>query len=610
MKKILIAMLYFCPILSFGQLVASYEEIYKIAQSFSQRYLNLNEANITFVSYPTFSRPLYEVSVNEYTLIISSEKFTPPVLMVIKNDSQSPVLNNPNLPEGMQYFIEKYCWQIKYAIDSMPNKVADSQWIELLNENHIAGETISRSIIGPLLTTAWKQHSSNDGVDCHAYNYYVSKTKSSCDCSSHQCPTGCVATAMAQIMRYWNYPVFRYGHRIQYDWCNMSDSLLYWNETPQGSYMQNPNYEIQRNSIARLMADCGKAANMHYCCDGLPFSCGCESFAWPVDARNALVDSFQYSSDAVRRLRSSYLTQPETWKNFLIQDLQNGRPLIYAGASYAVGGYEQSGHAFVCDGYDEDYGVFHFNWGWGSYLNVWCVLDAIIVDSCHFSHLERAVFHIYPSTNENHCNFDLELWMHYLLFYTPFQTTPPPYQNVPPIATRLYSVPISVPNGSGTYYFDDSLRTIPSGATSEYVAHKEVVLRPGFTAASGSNFTACIKPCAECETTREQDNPMIGERGLRGDASQGDAVHHVSTPDADNADGLRLHPNPANTTLTVEYDSPVRAITIYDLTGRTMLTVENCQSPATVNVVSLPRGIYLLRAVTDNGVKTARFVKN
>lgn len=98
MKKILIALLCFCPFLSFGQMGASFEEIHKIAQAFSQRYLNQNEADITFVSYPTFSMPLYEVSVNDYSLIISSEKFTPPVLMVVQNDRHSPVLNNPNLP--------------------------------------------------------------------------------------------------------------------------------------------------------------------------------------------------------------------------------------------------------------------------------------------------------------------------------------------------------------------------------------------------------------------------------------------------------------------------------------------------------------------------------
>ena len=106
------------------------------------------------------------------------------------------------------------------------------------------------------------------------------------------------------------------------------------------------------------------------------------------------------------------------------------------------------------------------------------------------------------------------------------------------------------------------------------------------------------------------EDDAIGERGLRRDA-----VHHVSTPTTtDNTDGLRLHPNPANTTLTVETDSPVREITVYDLTGKTMMTVNvranDYSSQQAVNVVSLPRGIYLLRAVTDNGLKTARFVKN
>lgn len=77
---------------------------------------------------------------------------------------------------------------------------------------------------------------------------------------------------------------------------------------------------------------------------------------------------------------------------------------------------------------------------------------------------------------------------------------------------------------------------------------------------------------------------------------------------------LSIYPNPANTTLTVETDSPVREITIYDLMGRTMMAANvraNDYSPQqAINVSSLPAGIYLLNIVTDNGVKTARFVKN
>ena len=107
MKKIIITILYFCPFLSFGQLAASYEEVYDIAKSYSQKILSQHDMSISFVSYPTVSIPLYEVAANEYTLIISSEKSTSPVLMVIKNDNQDAILNNPNLPDGLQYFLEK-----------------------------------------------------------------------------------------------------------------------------------------------------------------------------------------------------------------------------------------------------------------------------------------------------------------------------------------------------------------------------------------------------------------------------------------------------------------------------------------------------------------------
>ena len=112
-----------------------------------------------------------------------------------------------------------------------------------------------------------------------------------------------------------------------------------------------------------------------------------------------------------------------------------------------------------------------------------------------------------------------------------------------------------------------------------------------------------------------EDDLLLDMDGMEERGARRDAVHHVSTPTTtDNTDGLRLHPNPANTTLTVESDSPVLEITVYDMTGRVMITVNvraNDYSPRqAINVVSLPRGIYLLRAVTEEGVKTARFVKN
>ena len=107
-----------------------------------------------------------------------------------------------------------------------------------------------------------------------------------------------------------------------------------------------------------------------------------------------------------------------------------------------------------------------------------------------------------------------------------------------------------------------------------------------------------------------EDDPLgdldgIGERALRGDGA---------CPIAATDDGLRLHPNPTTHTLTVESASPIRTLTVYDLAGRVMMTAEggaNDYSPLRImDVSSLPNGIYLLRAVTDNGVETGRFVKN
>ena len=104
--------------------------------------------------------------------------------------------------------------------------------------------------------------------------------------------------------------------------------------------------------------------------------------------------------------------------------------------------------------------------------------------------------------------------------------------------------------------------------------------------------------CYEDELLWDWDG--IGERALRGDGA---------CPIATTDDGLRLHPNPATHTLTVETASPIRTLTVYDLAGRVMITMDGGDTISVMDVSSLPNGIYLLRAVTDSGVETGRFVK-
>lgn len=166
--------------------------------------------------------------------------------------------------------------------------------------------------------------------------------------------TGCVATAATQIMRYYKYPTRGTGEKTctvkgielsanfgetTYDWDNM---LAY--------YKRNGIFSIaQRDAVAKLAAHFGVAVEMEYEKAG--------SGASPMMVPGALKNYFGYDKHVTLRKRSYYGTTE--WMNIIKAELDAGRPVYYGGASDAG----QGGHAFVCDGYDDN-GYVHINWGW------------------------------------------------------------------------------------------------------------------------------------------------------------------------------------------------------------------------------------------------------
>ena len=562
----------------------------RYAQSFLQ-YKNLSPSNIVSVdSYDKNAITLMREVVfdNGLSILLSAYKSCLPVLLYSTNNT--PILSDiENIPYGLRDFIENYEGALAYACEDNNNLNEHPGWTLLLNTDLSNIATRSGHVYGPLLTTQWGQENSNYGGDCTAYNHFVDSTKNSCSCDT--CPTGCVATAMAQIMKYWNYPVYMPNKMEQYDWCNMPDELI---------CQSNPNYTVERNAVARLMADCGKAAKMKYC------RFDCESFAWPIDARNGLVDTFGYHSDAIRRLRSSHTTKK--WKEMLIEDLSAGRPVLYAGTSWKTDDYEWGGHAFVCDGYNENTDKFHFNWGdYGNNIEIWCTIDSIIEGNHNWNHLERAVFNIYPNATQDYCNFEMPLWLHYYTYYSVYgYTTPDPYANVPKTFTRL----TSVPNDS---QFQPSWRTIPAGATSEYVAHEQVLLQNGFLAEAGSNFYAHIEPCESCEDGRtiEGTSDVVGTEN----DNPTDTLPALKSLQAEisfaNDRTLTVYPNPADDILYVELSGAgIANITLYDLQGRVVGANNDSplQGTATLNVRNVPAGVYVLRVTDTNGKEYHRKV--
>lgn len=180
--------------------------------------------------------------------------------------------------------------------------------------------------------------------------------------------SGCVATAMAQIMRHYEYPEHGRGYHsyrftpatgsslrlsadfesTYYDWAAMASDYS------DGTYT-----EQQAEAVSTLMAHCGVAVEMQYSASG--------SGAFTYQVVQAMHQFFGYHENAVFLNRDYYSTAE--WTALLRHELEAGRPVLYSASSAGIGG-----HAFVVDGIDDE-GRVHVNWGWNGDCNGYYELD-------------------------------------------------------------------------------------------------------------------------------------------------------------------------------------------------------------------------------------------
>lgn len=396
----------------------------------------------------------------------------------------------------------------------------------------------------------------------------------------NHCVAGCVAVAMGQVMYYWKYPVMKKIREIQFDWCNMTDKL----------YTNNPTYTKSRDAISYLLLECGESVDMEYGCDG--------SSASTEDAVDALVYKFDYKSTMDYKKRIWY--SDDEWKDMIREQLDAKRPVIYCG--HRTGG----GHSFVCDGYGE-YGLFHFNWGWCNFNNEndYYTLDYLIPNGNHYEYRHAAIFDIQPDEYQDYCDYTLCLDD----FYGFHLLNPHPlYTVTPKTMTKLISASSFTPS---------SWRTIPSGATAEYVAHKEVVLKPGFTAQYGCNFTARIEPCVSCENRLEQTAETQTDEESPSMRSQTNNHSNATAKDGtivNGKTGMRLFPNPTNGRLTVLGTNKATEMGVFDTKGKSVFRwfiVSNSDGEIVLDVSNIPSGLYILKIETREGYTyIQRFAKD
>lgn len=276
---------------------------------------------------------VFNLGNNEGFVIVSGDDCVDDIL----GYANSGTFDAENMPDNLKAWLQGYADQIA---------LLKAGGAKMSKSRSATRGSSSWSKISPLLKSKWNQ---ND-----PYNQQVPEK------DGKRCVTGCVATAIAQVMYYWyqkesfeaklendipasheddnNPTLVKLTAPATFDWANMTNTY--------GS----SSTDKEKDAVAKLMKYCGYSVKMKY---GLSGQGG--SGAWDNEIAPALTDYFGYKSARIL-LRPQY--SYEDWQEVIYTELAADRPVIMCGRS--AGG----AHCFVCEGYDED-DYFHFNWGWG-----------------------------------------------------------------------------------------------------------------------------------------------------------------------------------------------------------------------------------------------------
>ncbi|MDE6323696.1 MAG: C10 family peptidase [Paramuribaculum sp.] len=319
------------------------------SQALQRALLSIESSATTFATATESPRLVYTIESNNaptlYVYSFGSDGF---VILPSSDLVVSPVLgyadgafDPDSIPDNLKWWLGQYSAEISLLEDRVVTPAGNAEPVAIEQ----------RAGIEPLLSTLWNQDD--------PYNLLCPVE------GTTRCPVGCVASAMAQVMKKWNHPQTGTGSKTYFsstagkdltvdfsatafDWQNMTDS-----------YGESSS-EASRNAVATLMYSCAVAVEMRF----TPTA----SFSNYTMAATALVRYFGYDK-SLRNLSRNYFELAD-WMTLIYDELEAGRPVLYGGSN------DEGGHAFVCDGYRSD-GYFHINWGWGGYSDGYFLLTAL-----------------------------------------------------------------------------------------------------------------------------------------------------------------------------------------------------------------------------------------
>jgi hypothetical protein len=219
--------------------------------------------------------------------------------------------------------------------------------------------------VSPLTQSQWNQKTAQ-GYAC--YNYYCPPGP---DGNANNYYAGCVATAMGQVMRFWQYPGSAYSHSYIYGQMPLAPSSASYNLS-------------QWQNVGRLLRDCGTSVNMSYGSGG--------SSADMLLVDSAMKNNFSYAG-AVDIYTTGGISAAQR-DLILRSNLAGGYPVLM-GIRNSGG----SGHAVVADGFGYSSGTlyYHVNMGWGGTDDAWYNLPTVDDGYYNFTIVDAFVFNVYPS---------------------------------------------------------------------------------------------------------------------------------------------------------------------------------------------------------------------
>lgn len=270
-------------------------------------------------------------------LIVSADDVAAPVL----GYSSTGTIDPENIPDNMRWWLSQYEAEIAAARSNG-------------EESYDESSRPTRTPIEPLLKTTWDQGT--------PYSTYCPML------DGERTVTGCVATAMAQVMNYHKWPE-KFNADFSY-WWDSGLSTLSWKQEDVTLDWANmlDSYKVdytpeQADAVALLMRACGYSVDMDY---NIAMVGG--SGTSSLFVLDALVNTFDYDKGASVAFRKFYSLAE--WENLIYHNLANCGPTVYSGSNASIG------HCFVCDGYSTD-GYFHFNWGWSGSSDGYFLLTAL-----------------------------------------------------------------------------------------------------------------------------------------------------------------------------------------------------------------------------------------